>query len=638
MAATLEAFQSPNAARAGGGRAIQLGIGIGSSSRHQRHRNRDHTSRRQVFNPTNLYLADLGGSSQNDASSASSSSERAVSDSAESSDVHVDTTSVSHYDNDRTEAIGDDFTSTVATTDTTATATALPKRNHRGMYEIETQEQHAALLAAHPDKLVVMKFFANFCQACKALAPRYLAVRNDRQLEGLPIIWAEFISNRSNKEFFRSLGILSLPTIHFYDGSNGLVENFPCGPAKIPLLKKKLATFLNDRVDPETLKLRKVEEPKASRLADAPRRDRAVSSIEAYNIITDEHLEHLRSLSFFSDLNDDEFDGMLKTARLQTFLPGDVIVRQGELRHTFFVVKTGVVEMSIKSRFEDPITTPPNYLGAVVAELKEFDFFGERACTTGQPYAASFKVLEKTRCFAFNAEDIPPSSILSMQRRATREIIEKLDERYELPEDYTPPFLATPKQDADILDLLMRFKQIRQVAKGFEYVMQTSPKFGDEGEIARRSLLVSRLSKSQLDEFKEAFSIADVNKDNRLSLLEMRKFMESAGAAKTDEQLTEMINKARMYDPVSGGYADAMTLNEFMGVMAEAEFYNLLTETFQTLDEGNTGYVRAGDLNVMLGGVRDIIGGDHKSIIDVEDEDVQVDYEQYSKMLLGATL
>jgi hypothetical protein len=35
-----------------------------------------------------------------------------------------------------------------------------------------------------------------------------------------------------------------------------LVENFPCGPAKIPLFKKKLARFVNQRVDPQSYQLK----------------------------------------------------------------------------------------------------------------------------------------------------------------------------------------------------------------------------------------------------------------------------------------------------------------------------------------------------------------------------------------------
>jgi Ca2+-binding EF-hand superfamily protein len=78
--------------------------------------------------------------------------------------------------------------------------------------------------------------------------------------------------------------------------------------------------------------------------------------------------------------------------------------------------------------------------------------------------------------------------------------------------------------------------------------------------------------------------------------------------------------------------------DEFMGVMAEAEFYNLCIETFQELDKDNTGYVRAGNLYEVLGGVRNLISDDRTSTIDVENKDMLVDYEQFSKMLLGAAL
>ena len=79
-------------------------------------------------------------------------------------------------------------------------------------------------------------------------------------------------------------------------------------------------------------------------------------------------------------------------------------------------------------------------------------------------------------------------------------------------------------------------------------------------------------------------------------------------------------------------------LDEFMGVMAEREFYDLFTETFEALDTDKTGYVRAGDLDEVLDGMRDLISNDRKSIIDVEDQEIHIDYEQFARMLLGAAL
>ena len=81
-----------------------------------------------------------------------------------------------------------------------------------------------------------------------------------------------------------------------------------------------------------------------------------------------------------------------------------------------------------------------------------------------------------------------------------------------------------------------------------------------------------------------------------------------------------------------------MNLQDFEGLWAEAEFYNLFRDVFSTLDTQNSGFVKAGDLDRVLAGVRDLISDDHKSLIDVEDADVLIDYERFSRMLLGTAL
>jgi calmodulin/calcium-binding protein CML len=95
----------------------------------------------------------------------------------------------------------------------------------------------------------------------------------------------------------------------------------------------------------------------------------------------------------------------------------------------------------------------------------------------------------------------------------------------------------------------------------------------------------------------------------------------------------EMINKA---DPSVDGNS-VITATEFIGVMAEAEFYYLFKETFATMDPQNTGYVQAGKLDNILCGLRDLISDDRKSIIDVEDKDMLIDYETFSRMMIGSS-
>jgi calmodulin len=367
-----------------------------------------------------------------------------------------------------------------------------------------------------------------------------------------------------------------------------------------------------------------------------PRVERQVTSGDAEDYVSEEHIEFLRSgMPFFKDLSETEFRELLDKAKLLTYDPGDLIIRQGMPPTTFYVIKSGIAEMNVRSKFDDPITCPPNYLGASISQLKQFDYFGERALTTGEPYAASVRVLEKVRCFAFDVDDIPENSILSKQRRATEEMVQMLSSRYTLPDDYINPY-PTSARDDRVLDLLVRFKQIRQAAQCFEYIMQSAPTWGDSGEIARRTALVNKLSPAQREEFQEVFNLVDSTHRGKISLLEMRKFMESARAEKSNEELLRMMaiaNPRMMNSPDHG-----ITRDEFMGVMAEAEFFNLFKETFQELDKDSTGYVRAGDLDEVLGGVRDLISDDQGIIIDVEDKDILVDYEQFVKMLIGAAL
>lgn len=365
-------------------------------------------------------------------------------------------------------------------------------------------------------------------------------------------------------------------------------------------------------------------------------------------------------------------------AKLVTFEQGDVIMRQGMAGSMFYVIETGEVEIAVRTAFEDPLTTPSDYLGAVINILGPHNYFGERALITHEPRAASVRATQKTRCFAFEVNDIPSSSVLSGKKAATMERMQEINNKYgtdvydiDLIESQftgantanqqrgsvnTPGQIAGVDTDEAISDpaitmelmddasgaqanervisLLVRFKQIRRAARCFEYIMKTKPTFGDVGEARRRSLLVSKLTKYQRSEFKDLFKLIDQSGDGYISLLELRRAMESVGENKSDEELLQMINNA---NPEIDGNTE-INFTEFMGMMAEAEFYYLFIETFEALDSNKSGFVSAGDLNRVLCGVRDLVSDDRMSIIDTSDMDMQVDYETFADMLLGKPL
>jgi len=498
----------------------------------------------------------------------------------------------------------------------------------------------------------------------------------------LPLVFAE-MSIQHNKDFVKNMGVLALPSVQMYAGSDGLVENFPCGPSKVPILRKKMIALINERVDATTRKLKKMS--KEAECADGmgedePCKERTEFTIGDY-AVSDEQLNTMRmEIPFFKDFTDEEFDMLLSKATLQTFEPGAIIMKQGMPGHSFFVIESGEVEISTRTGFEDPLTTPSSYLGAVMNTLRTNQYFGERSLITGEPRAASIRATEKTRCFRFRQEDIPASSVLSGKKQPSQERLEQVNEKYgvdattdtlllgvmdkqlssanaanqergsinrpelirgvDTDEDITdatsPPTVPStpvPREDI-ILSLLMRFKRVRHAARCIDYISKTTMKIGDPAETTRRTILVSKLPKSTYDEFADVFHFIDKDNSGSLDLLEMKQFMETVNQRKSENEWEIIFSK--FHNSSEGNLG--ISFDDYMGVMAEAEFYYLFTETFNALDNFDSGFVRAGDLDHVLGGMRDLISDDRASIIDVEDKDILIDYEQFSRMLLGAAL
>ena len=72
--------------------------------------------------------------------------------------------------------------------------------------------------------------------------------------------------------------------------------------------------------------------------------------------------------------------------------------------------------------------------------------------------------------------------------------------------------------------------------------------------------------------------------------------------------------------------------------MTEAEFYCVFTDTFNTINPKQIGYVRTRGLDVALCKMRDLISDNRLSIIDINNKDMLIDNELISRMLLGTNL
>ena len=418
--------------------------------------------------------------------------------------------------------------------------------------------------------------------------------------------------------------------------------------------------------------------------------------------LTPEQKATLRAVPYLTNLSDDEFESLLARGTMLAFEAGSIIMREGGPGQTFYFITQGEVEVCQRTSFEDPLTTPPAYLGSVVNTLEPGDWFGERSLITGEPRAASITAsVDAVKTIAFNKDDFPASCILSgkISEAANREaavlndkygltltetyamdkqildirkanqvrgsvnnpqVIDGVDNDNEpkLPRVAPKESKERPKEEqpqqpkpadggwtlnADtesLVPLLVRFKLLRMVDRCFAYIMANSPQLDGAGARRRRNMLLRLLPPSTQSDFKDAFDLIDTDGDREITLMELRRSLESVGEEKTDLELMQLIQRAGSGGGIGGTMdgKEVITEENFMGLMAEADFYNLFLDTFKALDVHDSGFVKASELDRVLCGVRDLISDDRNSIIDVEDKDTLIDYEQFSKMLLGRTL
>lgn len=537
--------------------------------------------------------------------------------------------------------------------------TEFPKQDKNGIYILENAHQHAALVEANQDKLIVMKFYAPWCRACKALGPKYVQVVKANQ--DFPIVFAEMTIS-GNKGFAKDLGVLALPTIQFYVGEAGLQDTFPCGPSKVPILKRKLNALIKANVDATTNLLKPTavveDDDGEDALTETIKFPSDARSEQPELVIPQsERLLMQNTIPYFSELSLADFDAVMDKARLKTFEPGSTIVKEGRWGRTFYVLKEGDVEMYQKTGSGSALTTSSSNLGTVINRLGPGDFFGERAILTGEPRACSVRAVdEPVQCWIFDKSVFPASSGLSGRTRQEEGALPDLNKKYGVKEvteapqqvvdsvDTSPSAEEMKKTDA-IFSLLARFRMVRQVSRCFDYVVNNRLRWGDAGSRIRRAMLVERLRPAHRVEFKDVFELIDTSGDGVISLSELKRVMDSVGETKTEDELTTVMKDGADEGGMSSiAYVDGLptagiSLQDFLGIMAEAEFYYLFRDIFSSLDPEGTGYVRAKDLDRALSGVRDLISDDRKSIIDVGDEDdLLIDYDQFSRMLLGGAL
>lgn len=111
--------------------------------------------------------------------------------------------------------------------------------------------------------------------------------------------------------------------------------------------------------------------------------------------------EALPRIPLFSELPAEAFAKTLGAMKLLRVRPGDVVLRQGDLGHSFFVVARGAVSITRSAPGSAPLK---------LATLYRRSIFGEMALVSASPRSATVTALEDTDLFEFDREALAAAS------------------------------------------------------------------------------------------------------------------------------------------------------------------------------------------------------------------------------------
>jgi len=107
----------------------------------------------------------------------------------------------------------------------------------------------------------------------------------------------------------------------------------------------------------------------------------------------------------------------------------------------------------------------------------------------------------------------------------------------------------------------------------------------------------TQLTNYQRQEFKQTFALLDRDGDGSISVSDLASLMVAVGRHPNALELANMINKA---NPEIEGNTN-LNLDDFLALMAQAEFSAMFLEAFKLLDPAGHGWVSFLTLQAMVG-------------------------------------
>jgi calmodulin len=159
---------------------------------------------------------------------------------------------------------------------------------------------------------------------------------------------------------------------------------------------------------------------------------------------------------------------------------------------------------------------------------------------------------------------------------------------------------STSQPPLSVMSVLKHFQVVEQAGRvTYPHLLETVNTWGRKKHISRRLKFIDMLTPVQTDSLESLFRIVDRDEDGLIDMFDLRAVLDSV---KVEEE--DAIDDEPPRLGLNG--FKKMTSKEFIGIAAEAEFYDLFDETFGGLDVEGNGYVRVEDVTDLLRGLKSI--------------------------------
>lgn len=144
---------------------------------------------------------------------------------------------------------------------------------------VSTLGDYKTLVADETERIVVVRFYAEWCRACKAIGPSFYRLANNDAMTTARVKFVEVPLTKDNAFLHEGLGVPSLPFGHIYYPNVGLVEECKISKKHFRDFEARLTSYVRGECelsddDDDEKKLGSSERSPHSTAARAPEEDR----------------------------------------------------------------------------------------------------------------------------------------------------------------------------------------------------------------------------------------------------------------------------------------------------------------------------------------------------------------------------